>query len=184
MVSHPLRDYLGMKWIEVIGMASRSQPRGVRYEQETVDAQRVPRRLAKLRREIFGVQFASSIPVMARHGSWVVLAMDGRRVVGYAWITPGVCRDKECLVDEVGVVGSHRGAGIGTRLVREAAAWMMGRGFESATIATFPGQRPWFSSLGFEQRDMARCYSAPLARLLADHADRKALPPTHPPGPP
>jgi GNAT superfamily N-acetyltransferase len=128
----------------------------------TVDPGRVPRDLARLRRRVFPAEryggFASGVPLMARHGSWVVVARVDGRLVGWAWATPAPGTERQlCVIDEVGVLLEHRGEGIARALCRETASWMVELGFDTIWITAFggpaamDGQAPWFLGLGFDE---------------------------------
>jgi len=60
---------------------------------------------------------------MANHGSWLVVAKDGKSVIGYALATSDVEIERG-QIDEVGVLPDRQRSGIGKRPVVELAAWL------------------------------------------------------------
>ena len=145
--------------------ASTAQPLAIPsapvLRRHTVDPQGMPRELARLRRRVFPAEryggFASSVPPMARHGSWLVAATMKGRLVGYSWATPAPGgKGRVCVIEEVGVLEEHRGVGVAAALCRETATWMVELGFDTIWITPFggraaAGEPPWFFGLGFRE---------------------------------
>lgn len=70
-------------------------------------------------------------------------------VVGYAAASEV---DGEAHLDQVSVLGSHSGQGIGRALVSAVEAWARDRGHRAVTLTTYrdvPWNGPWYRSLGY-----------------------------------
>lgn len=59
------------------------------------------------------------------------------------------------LIDDVVVHPSHRGHGVGTRVVTEALARIRAAGIRSVQILPIPGRETFFARLGFVVQDGA-----------------------------
>ena len=73
------------------------------------------------------------------------------RIVGYVAASTV---DGEGHLDQVSVLESHTGRGIGARLVTEVVAWAAGRGDHGVTLTTYrdvPWNGPWYRRLGFQE---------------------------------
>ena len=80
---------------------------------------------------------------------WVA-EMDGQ-LVGFLAAT---AQDERLHVDEVDVVRTHQGRGIGRRLIAAAVSEARRRGLGSLSLTTFrnvPWNAPFYASLGFEE---------------------------------
>jgi ribosomal protein S18 acetylase RimI-like enzyme len=97
--------------------------------------------------------------------SFLLLARDGERLVGYAcvrvfesgddlrdaWVAPDVIAELETLV----VSADVRGAGLGSRLLDEVDAELERRGIEEVQVGLIPGNdgaQRLYESRGFKQR--------------------------------
>jgi len=128
----------------------------VRFERILVKLPPWPRGIASIRKDCFPARFVQTYAPMARHGSWVVAAVQGRKEVGYAQVVRYVGDNRICTLEEVAVEPRHRHLGLSTGLIFEAARWMREEGYE--TIHTCPLhdedeqlRERWLWSLGFRQ---------------------------------
>lgn len=110
----------------------------------------VPMRSSKA----FFIDFLQSVG--GRTGN-VIVAVDGDRIVGYA--NP-VVDGKESWIGGVGVVPSHRGRGIGKRLMLEAEDFSRSEGAETSILEVIQGNeraRSLYRTLGYEERRTYVC---------------------------
>ena len=128
-----------------------------------------PRQVQRVRRACFDERFLrSDAPLACREGSWVVHAVSGRSVVGYAQVVPSLS-DGESVLEEVAVLHAWRHHGVGETLVLEAARWARELGFSSLSATPLVGpdetlRTAWLARLGLHKAHGS--YHAPAGALV------------------
>ena len=84
----------------------------------------------------------------ARYGSWIVVAQAGGRPIGLAWTIHSAGDSHGAYIEEVAVLESHQGLGIGVALLRETARWMVELGRPNLSILPMTGSG-WVVRAGF-----------------------------------
>jgi hypothetical protein len=112
---------------------------------------------------------------MARYGSWVVEAVLGHEVIGYAWIVRAVGDDGGCYAEEAAVRDGFRERGVGSGLVREAARWMAEQRFRwigatSLHDAHQERREAWLSRLGFARTSSGMFRAPPEVIAIFDRS--------------
>ena len=97
-----------------------------------------------------------------RNGLWTVIAEADGVAVGLAWSIEWIVDRNAALLEEVAVVSEWQRQGLGTRLVKETAAWMSELGYTViASNPITPGASEMFRRLGFSDdgqgTQLARC---------------------------
>jgi GNAT superfamily N-acetyltransferase len=128
----------------------------MRFEQKVLAPPPWPRDVASIRNACFPASFTKTCSPAGRNGSWVITAIVGRRVLGYAQVVPYVGDETTCNLEEVGVDPQHRHVGVGRRIIFEAAVWMHNEGYPTMVATPLAGAEMdlrirWFRSLGFER---------------------------------
>lgn len=105
---------------------------------------------------MFDRDFWQGDPPMGRYGAILITARAGRKVVGYAIVTPepGDNAAHECSLDEVGVLDLWRRIGLGRRLVGEAGLQAQVASYTLMAGAALVGKErslreQWMVSMGF-----------------------------------
>jgi GNAT superfamily N-acetyltransferase len=140
------------RWPNPSGDSHTAEP--VRIERTEISYARLvrgwPRRIARIRTVLPAHLQQSPPPAIARRGSWFVVALIGRRAIGFAWIVPGVGSDDAVYIEEVAVTAEWQRRGIGSRLVSEAVSWMDEGGATEVMITPISGS-DWVTRLGFRR---------------------------------
>lgn len=86
----------------------------------------------------------------ARYGFWPVVARAGGVPVGVAWTVHSITEpDRDgAYIEEVAVLQSHQGRGIGPELLRQTAAWMVELGRHRLSIRPV-SSAGWIVRAGF-----------------------------------
>jgi GNAT superfamily N-acetyltransferase len=88
----------------------------------------------------------------ARIGLWTVSASVGDVPVGLAWAVHSVAERSGAYIEEVAVLESHQGQGIGTRLLYEIATWMIEIGRPHLRLLPVTSTE-WVAKAGFRASD-------------------------------
>lgn len=123
----------------------------------------------RLQREVYGPQFVEDLAVFGDklqrfpEGCWT--SVTGGTMVGYLFSHPaqfaappalnrlltGTADRPDCyFIHDVVVAPSHRGAGVGTRLVSAALTVAVRRGYTRAALVSVQGSRPYWERHGFD----------------------------------
>jgi len=97
--------------------------------------------------------------------AWVAVD-DSRRPIGYVLVD---IVDEGAHVEQVSVLPTHQGQGIGRALIEQVERWATSMGFETLTLTTFghiPWNRPLYEHLGF--RVLAEDEIGPGVRRIRD----------------
>ena len=109
----------------------------------------------------------------ARFGFWPIVAKAGRVPVGLAWTVHSITEpDRDgAYIEEVAVLDSHQGRGIGPELLRQTAAWMVELGRHHLSIRPM-SSAGWMMRAGFHPVEGGDWYEAE-ARQIASGRGRR-----------
>ena len=85
-----------------------------------------------------------------RRGQWVVEAVDGLRVVGFAWARAAAGDDAGAYIEEVAVVEDRRRHGLAGCLVLAVGNLAAEAGRPSLTVHPVSDSHGWVTRLGFQ----------------------------------
>jgi len=79
----------------------------------------------------------------------VAVAVDGKTNQRIGYCVSSLDMDKTGEIDSIFVASAYRGKGVGDALIKDALAWMDGKGVETKTVAVGAGNEQAF---GFYER--------------------------------